>query len=421
MQWTHFCQIKLICLRRQPWLLVKKGKPGFLWKLSPDLIIGNRLQAVRYNFASQIESSRRRRKNLAHTIRVSNWPRLCRCFVCCKALVGTNLRCKKWFASILGSRLGKSIWLHFPRWPDCCSAALRYPWRFLRHYTCNIQRSKVCCARCWTYVQTKAATFWHITSDVHYHPSCSQSWWPCSSLTRRLNSQWKLKPGNPVSFLSMNWFMLTIHWWLPRALVEQKHIWDALKQREWIMVSASTGRNARYYLLGAKLPLQPLTELPYMQIIHLISGKLFGCHWRWWPRNLQAIRWSQRSIRQTRESLAGILPCTPQQKIRIFQVCVVSSRVESSLYAKKWRAPLVTGVQKEEMKREQIAKYIQEISLHSKPAEADEVVQVRFPPVLVFSSIHPISQIFVATISNQFVFPSVCRTSGIARPRRSQS
>ena len=68
--------------------------------------------------------------------------------------------------------------------------------------------------------------------DVHCHLSCSQSWWPCSSLTRRLNSQWKLKPGNPVSFLPMNWFTLTIHWWLPRTLVEQKHIWDALKQWE---------------------------------------------------------------------------------------------------------------------------------------------------------------------------------------------
>ena len=46
-------------------------------------------------------------------------------------------------------------------------------------------------------------------------------------------------------------------------------------------------------------------KLPYMQIIHLVSGSLFGCHWRWWLRNLPAIRWSQRSPRQTSENLAA--------------------------------------------------------------------------------------------------------------------
>ena len=61
--------------------------------------------------------------------------------------------------------------------------------------------------------------------------------------------------------VSMNWFMLTIHWWLPRTLVEQKHIWGALKQWEWIMVFASAGRNARYCFLGATLPSQLLTEV----------------------------------------------------------------------------------------------------------------------------------------------------------------
>ena len=40
-------------------------------------------------------------------------------------------------------------------------------WRFgipnsLRHCTLNKQWSQVCGARCWTYVRTKAATFWHI-------------------------------------------------------------------------------------------------------------------------------------------------------------------------------------------------------------------------------------------------------------------
>ena len=36
---------------------------------------------------------------------------------------------------------------------------------------------------------------------------------------------------------------------------------------------------------------------------------------------------------------------------------------------------------------------------HSKPAEVDEVVQMRFPPWLVFSSVHPISKIFVSTLN----------------------
>ena len=37
-------------------------------------------------------------------------------------------------------------------------------------------------------------------------------------------------------------------------------------------------------------------------------------------------------------------------------------------------------------------------SLHSKPAEVDEVVDMRFPPLLVCSSVHPMSKIFVTTI-----------------------
>ena len=97
------------------------------------------------------------------------------------------------------------------------------------------------------------------------------------------------------------------------------------------------------------------------------------------------------------------------------------SRVESSLYAKKWRAPLGTGVKKKwNVNKLQNILY-RKFILRSEPAEVDEVVQMRFPPVLVFSSIHPISKILVATISNQLFFPTVCRTSGIARPRRSPS
>ena len=57
-------------------------------------------------------------------------------------------------------------------------------------------------------------------------------------------------------------------------------------------------------------------------------------------------------------------------------------------------------------------------TLHSEPAEVDEVAQMRFPPVLVFSSIHPFSKIIVATISNQLFMPTVCRTSGTLKSGR---
>ena len=96
------------------------------------------------------------------------------------------------------------------------------------------------------------------------------------------------------------------------------------------------------------------------------------------------------------------------------------SRVESSLYAKKWRAPLGTGVKKK-WNVNKLQNIYTKFSLNSNPAEVDEVVRMRLPPVLVFSSIHPMSHSFVTTIGNQFVFPSVCRASCIARPRRSPS
>ena len=146
--------------------------------------------------------------------------------------------------------------------------------------------------------------------DVHYHLSCSQSWWPCSSLTRRLNSQWNWNQATLCP--SCQWIGLC--WWLPRTLVEQKHIWDALKQWEWIMVFASTGRNARYYLLGAKLPSQPLTEVTLhanhpSHILEVI----------WMPLALVAPKsasdWVKPRVNSTnwRES-GGILPCTPNKR-----------------------------------------------------------------------------------------------------------
>ena len=36
-------------------------------------------------------------------------------------------------------------------------------------------------------------------------------------------------------------------------------------------------------------------------------------------------------------------------------------------------------------------------ALHAKPAEMDEVVQMKFPSLLVFSSVHPISKILEST------------------------
>ena len=56
-----------------------------------------------------------------------------------QSVVGTNLRCKRWLAGILGSRLGKCLWLHFPGLPHCCSAALQVsPEGFCSIILCNI-------------------------------------------------------------------------------------------------------------------------------------------------------------------------------------------------------------------------------------------------------------------------------------------
>lgn len=61
---------------------------------------------------------------------------------------------------------------------------------------------------------------------------------------------------------------------------------------------------------------------------------------------------------------------------------------------KKWQASLGTGVKKRN------ENMYQKFSLNSKPAEIDELVQVGFPPVLVFSSVHPISKMFISTRRN---------------------
>ena len=87
---------------------------------------------------------------------------------------------------------------------------------------------------------------------------------------------------------------------------------------------ASTGRNVRYCLLGAKLPSQPLTEVT-------LHANHPAHIWEaiWMPVALVAPKcagdWVQPKVNSTnwRES-GGILPCTPNKKIHIFQACVVS-------------------------------------------------------------------------------------------------
>ncbi len=100
----------------------------------------------------------------------------------------------------------------------------------------------------------------------------------------------------------------------------------------------------------------------------------------------------------------GALPCG---KLLIWWwIC----RVESSWACtpKQWRAQVGTGVKKRWI-------IICTRNFRSTPAEVDEVVQMRFPQLLVFSSVHSISKIFVSTIWSQFMIPTVWRTSGIAQ------
>ena len=67
-----------------------------------------------------------------------------------------------------------------------------------------------------------------------------------------------------------------------------------------------------------------------------------------------------------------------------------SSRVEP--VRQKMAGPIGHRREKKEMKRDKLQNIYTKFNLQSKPAEVDEVVQMGFPPVLVFSSIHPISK-----------------------------
>ena len=74
---------------------------------------------------------------------------------------------------------------------------------------------------------------------------------------------------------------------------------------------------------------------------------------------------------------------------------VKSSRVEP--VRQKMAGP--SGHRREtEKKCEQIANMICTRKFRSTPAEVDEVVQMRIPQVLVFSSVHPVSKILVSTV-----------------------
>ena len=94
-----------------------------------------------------------------------------------------------------------------------------------------------------------------------------------------------------------------------------------------------------------------------------------------------------------------------------------NGKVESSRACtpKQWRAQVGTGVKKKKII------LICTRNFRSTPAKVDEVVQMRFPQLLVFSSVHPMSKIFVSTVWSQFMIPTVWRTSGIAGTRRRPS
>ena len=90
---------------------------------------------------------------------------------------------------------------------------------------------------------------------------------------------------------------------------------------------------------------------------------------------------------------------------RSFERRSKSSRVEPSLYA--MAGPL--GHRRQNKKCEHIE------FIHI------EFIHMRFPPLLVFSSVHPSSKNFVLTISTQFLIPTVWKQSRIAAPRTSPS
>ena len=112
--------------------------------IAPNLIIGNRVQVVRYNFASKIVQQRALTQEFGphnsvfELADVVQMPCLLQGACWKEPALQNMVRCYFW----LGASVSK---------------------RFLRHYTCSIQWSQVCGARCWTYVRTKAAAFWHIT------------------------------------------------------------------------------------------------------------------------------------------------------------------------------------------------------------------------------------------------------------------
>ena len=83
-------------------------------------------------------------------------------------------------------------------------------------------------------------------------------------------------------------------------------------------------KNARYYQSAAKLTSQPLTETFFMQKMNLILTKLFGCMWHGWSGNLQRIGGKAKGQFDKLAKVWRLFTPRTQQKVRIFQACVVS-------------------------------------------------------------------------------------------------
>ena len=146
--------------------------------------------------------------------------------------------------------------------------------------------------------------------DVHCYLSCSSSWWSCSFLTR--------KPSNSVSFLPINEFVYADDTYVVatdpcRAETHEMHRSNG--NELWFSPQCEEMRCIAYWVRSLHHSLW--RKFPYMQSIDIISRKLFGCHWRWRPGNLQTIGWNQKAIRQTGENMresGGIPLCTPNKR-----------------------------------------------------------------------------------------------------------
>ena len=90
------------------------------------------------------------------------------------------------------------------------------------------------------------------------------------------NSQWKLKPGNLVSSLSIDWSLLMIHWWWPRAPCPAETPIEIHWNKEIVVFACVRLNYKKYGVLNclAKLPAQPWQEFLYSVSYF---GSNFGC------------------------------------------------------------------------------------------------------------------------------------------------